>query len=143
MGVHPSSGPGLAKTTKPRLVVSLARQLHCVTQHGLDALLATADTVSEGALIDGHWSGTSSINLPLPPHLSATQLRVLMRDPHLRLRIVRLAAREAAIRAPAALDTVRCEVSQRVEHLLLRIVVDVDAWVVHARGRVLGAPLHR
>ncbi len=136
-------GPGLAKTRKPRLVVRLVREIHRVTPAGLDELFAHADIMSEGAVIDGHWCGSSSIDFTLPGDLSPVQLNALMHDPHLRVRLVRLATREATVRAPSVLESLRCEVSQRVERSVLRIVVDVEAALGHARARVADAPLTR
>lgn len=142
-GVTILLGPGLAKTQKPRLVVRLVRELYRLTPSGLESLLAAADVVSEGAPIDGVWCGSTSIDLPLPADASTAQLRALTHDPHLRVHVLRLARREASVRAPGPIETLRCEVSQRTERSLLRIVVDVEAVLGHARPRVADAPRTR
>ncbi len=131
----PKSGPGLTKTTAPRLVVRLVRELHRVDALALEALLATADVLTEGACLDGHWLGTTSIEVPLGPALTPPQRRALLADPHLRVRLVRLATREAAFRAPRTLGTTRAEVTLGIVGDLLRIVVDVDAALGHAQAR--------
>ena len=136
-------GPGLAKTRQPRLVVRLVRELHRLTPSGLDNLLAAADVVSEGAAIDGVWCGSTSLDLRLPEAVSTAQLRALTHDPHLRVHVLRLAQREASVRAPGPIETLRCDVSQRCEGSLLRIVVDVEAVLGHARARVADAPRTR
>lgn len=136
-------GPGLAKTRAPRLVVRVVREFHRVNLHALDTLLATADIVSEGCLIDGTWTGSSSIDLDLAESLTPAQRRALARDPHLRVHAVRLATREAHARAPVALGPANTELSLRFEHGRVRIVVDVEAPLGHAPGRVADGPTTR
>ena len=129
-------GPGLAKTRAPRLVTRMVRSYFRVNPHALDSLLARADIVSEGAVVDGHWCGTTSIDLPIEEPLEADHVRALRACPHLRVRLLRIAQREASARAPSAIESVRAELSLRIEHRLLRIVVDVEAQVGHAPSRV-------
>jgi hypothetical protein len=133
-------GPGLAKTRAPRLVVRVVRELHRVNLGALDALLATADVVSEGCVVDGVWTGSTSVDLELPEALTPVQERALARDPHLRVHLVRLAAREAHARAPAALGPVDTELSLHFERGLVRIIVDVEAPLGHAPSRVADGP---
>ena len=136
-------GPGLAKTRAPRLVVRVVRELHRVNLGALDALLATADVVSEGCLVDGFWTGSTSVDLKLTDALSPAHERALAFDPHLRVQLVRMATREAHARAPGALGPANTELSLRFEHGLVRIVVDVEAPLGHAPGRVADAPTTR
>jgi hypothetical protein len=136
-------GPGLAKTRAPRLVVRVVRAFHRVDLHALDRLLGTADTVSEGCVIDGVWTGSSSIDLVLDEVLTPTQERALARDPHLRVHAIRMASREARSRAPGPLGPVNTELSLRIERGRVRIVVDVEAPLGHAPGRVADGPTTR
>lgn len=129
-------GPGLAKTRSPRLVSRVVRSYFRVNLHALESLLARADIVSEGAVVDGHWCGSTSVDLPLEETLDADQSRALRACPHLRVRLLRLAQREAAARAPGAIESVRAELSLCFEHRLLRMVVDVEARLGHAPSRV-------
>ncbi len=137
------AGPGLAKTRAPRLVVRVVRELHRVNLGALEALLATADVVSEGCLLDGVWCGSTSVDLTLAEPLAPAQQRALACDPHLRVHLVRMATREAGARAPAALGPVSTELSLRFEQRLVRIVVDVEAPLGHAPGRVADGPTTR
>jgi hypothetical protein len=123
--------------------VKVVRELHRVDLHALEALLAAADTMTEGACIDGRWTGTTSVDLRVGDVLSPAQRRVLAADPHLRVKLIRLAAREAAQRAPGPIGPANTELSLRFERGLLRIVVDVDAAVGHAPHRLADAPTPR
>ena len=136
-------GPGLAKTRAPRLVVRVVREFHRVNLRALDTLLATADVVSEGCTIDGVWTGSSSIDLALAEPLTIAQERALACDPHLRIHAMRIAAREARARAPGSLGPVNTELSLRFERGRVRIVVDVEAPLGHAPGRVADGPTTR
>jgi hypothetical protein len=136
-------GPGLAKTRAPRLVVRVVRELFRVDLHALDALFATADVVSEGCIIDGRWTGSTAVDLQLASSLTFEQERAVAHDPHLRLRLVRLATREAAARAPGPLGPANTDVSLRFERGIVRIVVDVDARVGHAPDRAADGPTLR
>jgi hypothetical protein len=128
--------PGLAKTRGERIV-----QARVVTWlRGSDArfraMFEAADVVSEGSVRrdDAHavWYGTTSLVLAWPSTLSRAPTREFVaalaaRDPHVRLRAVRTAYREASLRAPGALGRVECEVRVGARDDGLRIDVDVQA----------------
>ena len=108
--------------------------------HPLRELLAKADSVSEGsARKEGDetvWYGTTSLVLALP-HLSATELEgvlaVASRDVHLRTRALRIAHREASLRAPGSLGRLSCEIRFADAPGALRIDVDVQAPLIGGR----------
>lgn len=136
-------GPGLAKTRSPRLVARVERTFYRVNLHALETLLASADVVSEGLVVDGHWCGSTSIDLTLEERLSSEQQRALRACPHLRLKLLRVAQREAAARAPGAIESVRAELELRFEERLVRMVVDVEAALGHAPKRAADDPTTR
>jgi hypothetical protein len=118
----------------------VVRSFYRVDRHALATLLATADVVSEGAVVDGHWCGSTSVDLILEEALDAAQQRALRACPHLRVQLIRIAQREASARASGPLESVRAELGLRFEGRLLRMTVDVDAAVGHARSRVADGP---
>jgi hypothetical protein len=83
----------------------------------LRELLDAADVVSEGgARAEGDdlvYYGSTSLLLmpPVAPHELAMLARVLEIDPHVRLRVLRVARREACARAGGSLGTLRAELS--------------------------------
>lgn len=130
-------GPGLAKTRGARLVevrrVKLAKG--CAARWR--ALFESADVVSEGSARDeakgAVWYGSTSVILAFPvedlgetldPELIA---QFAARDPHLRLRAIRAAVREASVRAPGALGSAVCDVKVMIDLRGVRIDVDVQA----------------
>src|SRR5262249_41135388 len=117
---HPLSGPGLVKA---KLSLLRGRTLHLIS--GSDprwsGLFQNADIVSEGAPSgtdpDRIYYGSTNIVLDLDPDRDLRGIdpgdisRVLALDPHLRLRALRAARREAAQRASGPLDTISAEIS--------------------------------
>ena len=113
--------------------------------HPLRELLARADAVSEGSARkeeggDTVWYGSTSLVLALP-HLSPAELEgvraVASRDVHLRTRALRVAHREASLRAPGNLGRLTCEIRFGESPGALRIDVDVQApLIVGRRARV-------
>jgi hypothetical protein len=99
------------------------------------AMFEHADAVSEGAMrVEDSvpvWYGTTSLVLAWPEGLPATSrafvAAIAARDPHVRLRAIRWAHQEAALRAPGVLGTAECEIDVRGEDGGLRIDVDVQA----------------
>jgi hypothetical protein len=83
----------------------------------LRELLEAADVVSEGsARAEGdnlvYYGSTSLLLMPaVAPHELAVLARILEMDPHVRLRVLRVARREACARAGGALGTLRAELS--------------------------------
>lgn len=103
-------------------------------------LLEKADAISEGAARqEGEhqiWYGTTSLVLALA-HLSASELEsvraVASRDVHLRTRALRVALREASLRAPGNLGRLSCEIRFSDAPGALRIDVDVQAPLIGGR----------
>ena len=133
-------GPGLRKARLLPLV-----EMRPVVQvrgndHPLRELLARADSVSEGSArkegSDTVWYGTTSLVLALP-HLSPAELEgvraVASRDVHLRTRALRMAHREASLRAPGNLGRLSCEIRFADAPGALRIDVDVQAPLIGGR----------
>jgi hypothetical protein len=146
-------GPGIANIRHPHPTthrhVSLVRTDDSVWA----TLFEHADIVSEGSseLENDRWvyRGTTSIivrcaiptsrrdlraDAPAKEQLDA-RVRAMMLDPHLRLRAVRVARREAQARITGTLDTVHMDIILLPEHGQIRITVDVDANVMVADGR--------
>jgi hypothetical protein len=129
------SGPGLAKTRGAPLVSLRRGTLARGNDAAWRALFEEADTVSEGsARAEGDkrvWYGTTSLILvisPLPGKKSLDFLAAFAaRDLHVRLRALRAACREAALRAPARLGSSVCEIEVVSDSRGLRIDVDVQA----------------
>ncbi|MEO9143424.1 MAG: hypothetical protein ABI332_14195, partial [Polyangiaceae bacterium] len=104
-------------------------------------LVEGADVVSEGAVgedIEGAaWFGSTSLVLLFPGADAAERAFLaswVLRDPHVRLRAVRVARREASLRAPSALGRATCELKASPDPRGVRIDVDVQApLIVRAR----------
>jgi len=109
------------------------------------ALFEAADSVNEGAVVSEAagqtWYGSTSLILALPPETSTTErafiAEVAARDLHVRLRSVRLAHREAQLRAPSMLGRSSCEIRVGWDDRGVRIDVDVQAPLIE--GSLLGA----
>jgi hypothetical protein len=104
-------------------------------------LLEAADVMSEGAVrheSDGLvYYGSTSLLLPFVSHggqvpdLEADRLvGVLSLDPHVRLRAMRIACREAEQRSPGPLARVTAEVFVRRERRGLKLDIEVEARVL-------------
>lgn len=130
--------PGLRKTRAaelPRKRTALLWQSNDqVARHVLDG----ADVMSEGAPRDEAsgrvYYGTTSIRLftrsaagSIPDDRIDEALRWTRADPHLRLRVLRLAHREATLRAGGALERVEAELSFSRVGDALQIDVEVEA----------------
>jgi hypothetical protein len=139
--------PGLAKGRRPPLVaVSAHARLRAVDGRWREAFDA-ADVMSEGAArAERHasgplvWYGSTSLIVPLPGSEEdrAFYAAVAERDLHVRTRALRIAAREAAARAPSPLGRSVCEIRVSTDPRGVRIDVDVQApliggAVTHAR----------
>jgi hypothetical protein len=107
-------------------------------------LFETADAVSEGSVVeesDGPvWYGSTSVILPAPADSTPPRLAFLAgvaeRDLHVRLRAVRIAQREAQLRAPSTLGSCSCEIRVRSEERGVRIDVDVQAPLIVKARRI-------
>jgi hypothetical protein len=129
-------GPGLAKA-HPALVTTTSSVR---TSDGVwrDAF-ALADSVSEGGVRQERegrvWYGSTSLILPLDARQTAPYEphTLAERDLHARLRATRIASREAQVRAPASLGTVKCELRFSSHPRGLRVDVDVEAALIESR----------
>ena len=137
-------GPGLAKTRGYPLIATRTTLLARATDARWASLFERADIISEGAARheDGNlrWYGSTSVLLP-QPLLEDTEasllLRVASHDVHVRLRAVRLAHREASVRAPWPLGRASCELRFQLATTGVRIDVDVEAPLLEERENVL------
>ena len=111
----PPARPGLRKARRPPLLNSREVRLVSSSDVRVGELFETADVVSEGASrVDGKqraYFGSSNIILLIGSEETREGLdrvaQVLARDPHVRLRAMRLARREAAQRANGPLERLR------------------------------------
>lgn len=133
--------PGLAKTGPAPLVRTRSRELVATVDARWRELVDRAEVLSEGAPFgDGperSYFGSSSLLLPPDEsvgHESLAELaRVAACDPHLRVRSIRCARREAAYRAGGPLDRVRVEVHVSLRGRAVLVRVDVEARVLPDR----------
>lgn len=139
-GARRVRGPGLSKTRGGALGKSRAGALVATADTRWRDLLEAADVMSEGSLrLDGTestWYGSTSLVVALPEsndELRAQLLTLASGDPHLRVRVLRMAHREAASRAPAPLGRTVCEVRAIADPRGLRIDVDVQAPLIGVR----------
>lgn len=139
--------PGLAKTSGLPLVSTRRTLLARGNDGPIRDLFDRADVVSEGAVRseDGHevWFGSTSILLLLPPTPAprhAFLAAMVERDVHLRLRALRMAQKEASLRAPMPLSSCRCDLRVQMDPRGLRIDVDVEAPMMGRRRTGSQAP---
>jgi hypothetical protein len=102
-------------------------------------LFESADAISEGAARDDGngviWYGSTSMILPLPNRTAQERsylAAVAARDVHVRLRAVRTARREAAMRAPGVLGRSTCEIQIASDPRGVRIDVDIQAPLIES-----------
>jgi hypothetical protein len=100
--------------------------------------------MSEGATrreVEGtsYYYGTTSLLLPfvsqggrIPDELALDVVRLVTRDPHARVRAIRIACREAQVRSVHRLGQIRAELVVRHDSRGVRIDVDVEARVTTA-----------
>ncbi len=142
---RPLIGPGLVKVGKLQAVAHRTVPLVALREGWVANLLDEADVVSEGSVVqelDGPaYYGTTSVHCAVTAEAAASEASsalgagqltaVLLADPHARLRLIRLAHREAAVRAGGPLGVLQAELSgevlRRGGELTIAIVVDVSA----------------
>lgn len=133
--------PGLAKARAAPLAVA-ARRLFVQTSSDPPwrELFERADVVSEGKARDEPpdriWYGSTSLVLPATmggadPTLLAA---LASRNVHVRLRAMRMAHREASLRAPGRLGRLVCEIHISPAAGGVRIDVDVQAPLIERRA---------
>jgi hypothetical protein len=133
--------PGLAKTTRVQLFQSRTLRLVASSDARWGELFDTADVMSEGAPrgegSERSYFGSSNIILLIAPEDPSQTVQSLAgavaRDPHVRLRAMRVARREAAQRADAPLDRVRTEITVSPCTTGVAVHVDVEASVLPDR----------
>lgn len=141
----PSPLKGLRKAQRVPLLITAERQGFRVFDYRLAQLFDCADIVSEGARKPGNsvsdpeqaYFGTTSIVLAPHPSGDVTSavrpdllLRLFAWDPHVRLRALRIACREAQVRANGVIDRVRTEIVVSRAPAGIRIHVDLEARVL-------------
>lgn len=134
-------GPGLAKTRGDRAVHYRTATLVRGSAARFKELVESADVVSEGAVGDDvegpAWFGSTSLVILFPGSNESEKAFLaswVLRDPHVRLRAVRIARREASLRAPSPLGRATCELKAFPDARGVRIDVDVQApLIVRAR----------
>lgn len=137
-------GPGLAKANARSFVRRRRMDFVAVEEGPLQQLVEKADVISEGlARIEAAGSvyyGTTSVLLVASsrggalPDADVENLSTLFaRDPHLRLRVLRIAVREARARAGGDLGRVSAEMDVRSSPAGIEVTIDVVA-VVHAQA---------
>jgi hypothetical protein len=126
-----AQGPGVVKVRQPRPVASRVLALVRADDSLWAGLFDKADVVSEGRAQqegDGEvYRGTTSIllsssNVPV----ASTQ------DPHLRLRAMRIAHREAQVRSSGSLGPIQMDMVVRVSEKQVCIHIEVEAQVEEA-----------
>jgi hypothetical protein len=138
-------GPGLAKAGRHALVSRRRLELWHACDYGWRELFERADVMSEGAVRDDRdgrcYFGTTSILLPyvsrgglVPDELARAMTRLAGRDPHARVRAMRIAYREAHVRASVPLERMHTEVVVRPDSRGIRVDVEVEARIAHSRS---------
>ncbi len=134
-------GPGLRKTRGDAIGQTRALALVKVVDARWRDLVEAADIVSEGSSrLEGDaptWYGSTSLLLALPDVSAGDREKIAALawgDPHLRVRVLRIAHREAAARAPATLGSATCELRTAADPRGLRIDVDVQAPLIGVRA---------
>lgn len=145
--------PGLAKARRPPLVLARPTTLLSLSEARWRELFERADVVTEGCARDevgqtepglGRvWYGSTSLILLLDAvdGVSPAGLAQLAaRDAHVRVRALRLARREASLRAPGGLGRLVAEMRVESDSRGVRIDVDVQAPLIERRARARIVP---
>ncbi|HNS96109.1 MAG TPA: hypothetical protein PLJ27_03415 [Polyangiaceae bacterium] len=141
--MNPWQGPGIRKVRHPHPETVRVLSFVQVGDAFWSSLLEDADVISEGATSpEGSslvYRGSTSImvrsdTMALVTH--GSKGRAMIIDPHLRLRAMRIARREAQARAPGMLGPLQMDLFVHAEARALRIDIDVDAVVEHRASRM-------
>ncbi len=133
-------GPGLRKARGAPLIERRTLELYRSSDYRWRELFECADVMSEGAARDepdgATYYGSTSVLLPfasrgggVPDELGADVVDVIAKDPHARLRAVRIACLEAQVRSNGRIGRVRAELCVRMDSHGVRVNVDVEARV--------------
>jgi hypothetical protein len=132
------TGPGLAKVRALPLMGARSGVFVTVTDARWRDLFDRSDVISEGSAREERsgriWYGSTSLILPATDDDSALLATLAACDMHVRLRAVRAAHREAALRAPGRLGRVACEIRVTRAERGVRIDVDVQAPLIERRA---------
>jgi hypothetical protein len=148
--MKPPESPGLVKIRAVPLVQRRRVELCAAHEGRWREILDAADVVSEGrTLVESGglvYYGSTSVLLPrsslgpLPDADVLALAAVLRSDPHVRLRALRIAHREATARAGRSIGTLRADVAFGVAPRGVTIAVDVAAHLDHARVPPAASP---
>jgi len=135
-------GPDLAKVRRQPVLLSRETLLVRAFSARWSELFERADILSEGGVRqEAHgrvWYGTTSLILPTDGTDATLLAAVAARDIHARLWAVRVARREACLRAPGRLGRLGCEIQVKPYGQGVRIDVDVQAplieWSTRSRA---------
>jgi hypothetical protein len=143
--------PGLAKVRAAPLVARRTIQLASASAGRWQGLVEDADVVSEGRTVpEGErlvYYGSTSVLLlgrsaggELPDAELPALAALIGVDPHVRLRVLRVARREAEARAGGALGTLHAEIDVRPSARGVALLVEVVARLARGHLRAGGAP---
>lgn len=136
---------GPRKARRVPLLITAQRHGFRLFDYRLAQLFDCADIVSEGARKLGNgasdpepaYFGTTSIVLSphtaddaTPPVPAELLLRIFAWDPHVRVRALRIACREARVRANGIIDQVRTEIAVSQAPTGIRIHVELEARII-------------
>jgi hypothetical protein len=135
----PTKGPGLAKVHGSPVILAREAVFVRTSRGRWKDLFARADILSEGSARDEPtgrvWYGTTSLILPADGADPALLAAVAERDVHVRLQALRVARREACLRAPARLGRLACEIQVKLDKRGVRIDVDMQAPLIEWSSR--------
>jgi hypothetical protein len=134
------TGPGLAKVRALPLMLAQSGVFVSVTDARWRDLFAHSDVISEGSARDEPsgrvWYGSTSLILPATGDDVGLLVTLAAHDMHVRVRAIRAAHREAALRAPGRLGLLTCEIRVTRASRGVRIDVDVQAPLIERRATV-------
>jgi len=132
------TGPGLAKVRALPLMLARSGVFVSVTDAQWRDLFDRSDVISEGSAREEQggrvWYGSTSLILPATGDDAPLLATLAAHDMHVRLRAVRAAHREAALRAPGRLGRVACEIRVTRAARGVRVDVDVQAPLIERRA---------
>lgn len=134
-------GPGLAKAGAQRLVSTRPLEMWRSSDYRWNELFESADVMSEGAVreeLEGPtYYGTTSLLLTfsshgglVPDELGTDVQRLVAKDPHARVRAIRIAYREAQVRSVHSIGRINAEFVVRSDPRGVRVDIDVEARVL-------------
>ena len=134
------SSPGLRKARAVSLLERRTLELWRSSDYRWRELFECADVMSEGATRQesegSTYYGSTSVLLPfaskgggIPDELGADVCTLIARDPHARLRAVRIACLEAQVRSRGPIGRIRAELFVRADERGVRVDVEVEARV--------------